>query len=96
MDYEYPVTVNWSMDPTSIKFYSTPKMNIVNLAAEITIDGTLVRNSSPNTIDMTIKSQLANKIAEQLISEDLIQLLVSKDIGTDNITAKTSVKVIQE
>lgn len=67
----------------------------VELAAECVVETSLVR-SSPSEMENYIRCELARKLAEQLIAEDLIPMLVDNDIETLTTKVRTKIKVIQE
>lgn len=74
---------------------SFPKEKTVTLAAEHVVDSALVREN-PENMENYIRCELAQKLAKQLIEEDLIQIQSSEDIATMNTYFRATVKVIQE
>lgn len=70
-------------------------MNIITLKVAHTVDTMLVRND-PANVENYIRSELAQRLAKQLIEEDLIQIQSCEDIETMNTTFHTRLKIIQE
>lgn len=80
---------------SGFKSLSFPKDKIIELSVADTVDTTLVRED-PTGIENYIRYELARKIANQLIEEDLIQIQSDEDIALKNTTFRVRVKVIQE
>lgn len=74
---------------------SFPKEKTVTLAAEHSVDSALVREN-PENMENYIRCELARKLAQQLIDEDLIQIQSCEDIETMNTRFRATVKIIQE
>lgn len=74
---------------------SFPKEKIVNLAVEQTVDTILIRDD-PASMEQYIRNELAQKLAKQLIEEDLIQIQSCEDIMTMNTIFRAKIKVVQE
>ena len=70
-------------------------MSITTLKVSHTVDTMLVRND-PANIENYIRSELAQKLAKQLIEEDLIQIQSCEDTETMNTIFHARLKVIQE
>lgn len=50
----------------------------------------------PEGVDRQIRKELAQKLAEAIIDEDLIQIDTEKDLYTNALTARAQLKIIQE
>lgn len=74
---------------------SFPKEKTVKLSAEHVVDSVLVREN-PENMENYIRCELARKLAQQLIDEDLIQIQSCEDMEHMNMTFRATVKVIQE
>lgn len=74
---------------------SFPKEKTVRLTAELVADSKSVRKN-PEDMENYIRYELALKLAQQLIDEDLIQIQSCEDIETMNTHFRATVKVIQE
>lgn len=77
------------------KSFTIPPEKTVELAAEHVVDSVLMRESPENT-ENYIRYELARKLAQQLIDEDLIQIQSCEDIETMNTHFRATVKIIQE
>lgn len=71
------------------------KDNITELTVEDELDYSNLEGD-PNAIDEIIKQELALKIAQEMINEDLIQILVSEDIPKKTKVFRAKVKFVQE
>ena len=76
--------------------FSIPKEKIVDLVAELAVDTTMVIHEDPAALDRYIREELAQKLAKQLIEEDLIQIQGHKDTETLDTIFRAKIKVIQE
>lgn len=76
--------------------FSIPKEKIVDLVAELAVDTTMVIHEDPASLDRYIREELAQKLAKQLIEEDLIQIQGHKDTETLDTIFRAKIKVIQE
>lgn len=75
---------------------STPvRQNIIELVAEETVDSTFIKND-PTGMDKYIKAELALKLANKMIDEDLITIYHEYDISTTEEKFRAKVKIIQE
>lgn len=80
----------------SIVCCTEPENNIITLKADHIIDMSLLRDEDPTAIDMYLKKELARKLAEQMIEEDVIKIQYSDDPATLDRTYRATVKFIQE
>lgn len=80
----------------SIMWATEPPDNIVTLKADHVIDMSLLRGEDPNAIDMYLKKELARKLADKMIEEDLIKIQYDDDPSTLDRTYRATVKFIQE
>ena len=71
------------------------KDKTIELSVAHTVDTMLVRDD-PANMENYIRSELAQKLAKQLIEEDLIQIQSCEDIEHMNTTFRARVKVVQE
>ena len=69
---------------------------IVTLQTESIIDHDKLIHISPNELDIYIKKELAQKIAEQLVNEDLIKIETAYDTNVNIQKVRATVKVVQE
>lgn len=75
--------------------FSFPKEKTVDLIAEQTVDTMLIRDD-PASMERYIRNELAQKLAKQLIEEDLIQIQSCEDIEHMNTRFRAKIKVVQE
>ena len=75
--------------------FSFPKEKTVDLVVEQTVDTMLIRDD-PARMEQYIRNELAQKLAKQLIEEDLIQIQSYEDIEHMNTTVRAKIKVVQE
>lgn len=92
-----PTLSNLLAPPIKLGFSSLsfPKEKIVNLAVEQIVDTTLIHDD-PASMEQYIRNELAQKLAKQLIEEDLIQIQSCEDIMTMNTIFRAKIKVVQE
>jgi len=76
--------------------WKTEPHNIVELTAEETIDRELLLTTTAADLDQHIKTQLAQKIAQRMIEEDLIDIYSEIDINSNTQQIKAKVKFVQE
>ena len=91
-------TILKSLDPLSpatFGGFSYRRPNEVTLCAEQIVDATIV-HADPSGVDMYIKQELARKLAEKMIEEDLITIETDSDISTLDYKVRAKVKLIQE
>ena len=83
--------------PTShgFKSFTIPPEKTVELTAEHVVNSALVRDN-PENMENYIRAELAQKLAKQLIEEDLIQIQSCEDIEHMNTTFCAKIKVVQE
>ncbi len=105
--FNEPITFNSSADAaTLLHLFTSPissgfgpvsvsKDKTVELSVAHTVNTRLVRDD-PTTTEIYIRDELARKLAQQLIEEDLIQIQSDEDIVTMNTTFRAKVKVVQE
>ena len=91
--------LNLFTPPTSSGFgsfsFSFPKEKTVDLAVEQVVDTMLIRDN-PAGMEQCIREELAQKLAKQLIEEDLIQIQSCEDIEHRNTIFRAKAKVVQE
>lgn len=75
--------------------FSFPKEKTVDLTAEQVVDTMLIRDN-PASMEQYIRNELAQKLAQQLIEEDLIQIQSCEDIEHMNTIIRAKIKVVQE
>lgn len=75
--------------------FSLPKEKTVDLTAEQVVDTMLIRDN-PAGMEQYIRNELAQKLAKQLIEEDLIQIQSCEDIEHMNTIIRAKIKVVQE
>ena len=93
------ILLNLLTPPTGSGFgsfsFPLPKEKTVDLTVEHAIDTTLVRDD-PASAEQYIRNELAQKLAKQLIEEDLIQIQSCEDITNMNTIFRAKIKVVQE
>lgn len=72
-----------------------PKLNTVELEVKETINTDLIRKS-PGETEEYVRRELAQKLAEKLIEEDLIQIYTDFKIDPGETEFRAKVKVVQE
>lgn len=88
---------HFEMRPDGTMMWATePPDNIVTLKADHVIDISLLRDEDPNAIDMYLKKELARKLADKMIEEDVIKIQYSDDPATLDRTYRATVKFVQE
>ena len=80
----------------SIVCCTEPEHNIITLKADHIIDMSLLRDEDPSAVDMYLKKELARKLADKMIEEDVIKIQYSDDPATLDRTYRATVKFIQE
>ena len=70
--------------------------NIVSLSVEHTIDWALLHEENPAAVERYIRNELARKIADKLIEEDLLSIQVSDDPALMEHKVRATVRFIQE
>lgn len=80
----------------SLMWATEPPDNIITLKADHIIDMSLLRDEDPNAIDMYLKKELARKLADKMIEEDVIKIQYSDDPATLDRTYRATVKFVQE
>ena len=80
----------------SIVWSTEPPDNIVTLKADHIIDISMLRNEDPNAVEMYLMKELARKLANKMIEEDLIKIQYNDDPATLERTYRATVKFIQE
>lgn len=74
---------------------SFPKEKTVDLAVEQVVD-TMLIHDDPANMEQYVRNELAQKLAKQLIEEDLIQIQSCEDIEHMNTRFRAKIKVVQE
>ena len=72
-----------------------PQLNTVELQVNETINTDLIRKS-PGETEEYIRRELARKLAEKLIEEDLIQIYADFKIDPGETEFRAKIKVVQE
>ena len=80
----------------SLMWATEPLDNIVTLKADHVLDMILLRGEDPNVVEMYLKKELAQELANQMIEEDVIKIQYSDDPVTLERTYRATVKFIQE
>ena len=80
----------------SLMWATEPSDNIITLKAEHVIDMSSLRDEDPSAIDMYLKKELARKLADKMIEEDVIKIQYSDDPATLDRTYRATVKFVQE
>ena len=80
----------------SLMWATEPSDNIITLKADHVIDISLLRDEDPSAIDMYLKKELARKLADKMIEEDVIKIQYSDDPATLDRTYRATVKFVQE
>ena len=79
-----------------LEWYTEPQQNTVELIAEEIIDRNLLSITDATSLDKYIKTQLAQKIAQKIIEEDLIEIYSDLDINSNIQRFKAKIKFVQE
>lgn len=88
-------TIN--LTPNKIVISSQPlRQPEVIIQAEHIIDYRIFQDEDQTAVDKYIKTELARKIAKQLVDEDLIQIQVNDDPATLDKKVRAKIKIIQE
>lgn len=69
---------------------------VITLSVEKIVSSYDVRNTDPITLDRLIKDELAIKLAQKLLEEDLIKIESNEDIEKMSCTVRATIKAIQE
>lgn len=90
-------TTHFEMRPDgSLVCCTEPENNIITLKANHVIDVSLLRDEDPSALDMYLKKELARKLANKMIEEDVIKIQYSDDPATLDRTYCATVKFVQE
>lgn len=71
-------------------------INTVVLQASTILRDWQLREMGPQEVENYIRSELAQKLADTILNEDLIQIYTNKDVSTATLTAQAKLKIIQE
>lgn len=71
-------------------------MDTTTLHASLTLSDWLWRKMDPQEIDRCVRQDLAQKLVDAIIDEDLIKIDMNRDLSTNTITMRTQLKIIQE
>ena len=74
---------------------ASPKLNTVELQVNETINTDVIRKS-PGETEEYVRRELAQKLAEKLIEEDLICTYTDRKIESGEIVIRAKIKVVQE
>lgn len=69
---------------------------ITKLEATTLVSDWACREFDPADIDAYIRKELARKLADTIINEDLIPIYTNMDASTGTLTARVQLKIIQE
>lgn len=69
---------------------------ITALEATTFVDDWQCHELDPAEIEMHIRKELAQKLADTIINEDLIPIYTNRDMSTGILTARVQLKIIQE
>ena len=69
---------------------------ITKLEATTLLDNWQCHDLDPAEIDAYIRKELARKLADTIINEDLIPIYTNRDMSTGTLTARVQLKIIQE
>ena len=95
MDAATLVNLFTSSTGTGFGSFSLPKEKTVDLIVDHVVDTRLVHDD-PAGMEQYIRNDLARKLAQQLIEEDVIQIQSCEDIDHRHTTFRAKVKVVQE
>lgn len=71
-------------------------MDTTTLHASLTLSDWLWQKMDPQEIDRCVRQDLAQKLVDAIIDEDLIKIDMNRDLSTNTITMRTQLKIIQE
>lgn len=71
-------------------------MDTVTLRAATIISNWQLHKMDPQEIDDYVRRDLALKLADAIIDEDLIKIYTDRDLSTNTLTMRTQLKIIQE
>jgi len=69
---------------------------VITLSAEHTVDWSLLHDENQAAVEMYIRKELARKIADKMIEEDLLWIQTSDDPMLMERKVRATVKFIQE
>ena len=69
---------------------------ITTLKAATTISDLQWLEMNPQAIDDYVRRDLARKLVDAIIDEDLIEIYTDRDLSTSTLTMRTQLKIIQE
>lgn len=71
-------------------------MNITVLRAATIISDWQWQKMEPQEIENYVRQDLAQKLVDAILDEDLIKIYTDRDLSTNTTTMRTQLKIIQE
>ena len=71
-------------------------MNTITLRAATIISDWQWQKMEPQEIEDYVRRDLAQKLVDAILDEDLIKIYTDRDLSTNTTTMRTQLKIIQE